>query len=147
MSTHEERNSGSEARAMRERLLRGTVNTAALAALLLIIAAFVGPAERALQAAGWGEFARAAPTASSSSQAAEGRRIVIPLPRPKRFQAAPENRESIPYAWSVDSGDVYRDSAEGAGATPAEPARSTPETRQAPSADETPTTVYGHGGW
>jgi hypothetical protein len=149
VATSEHDNSVSEPMPARERLLRGLLNTSALAALLLIVAAFVGPAEHALQLTGLTRAADAATPADS--EPAEGisklAEIAIPLPKPKRFEAAPETGESLPYAWRVDSGSVYRDSAEAASTTAAEPARSTPDAGQASTGDDEPTTVYGHGGW
>lgn len=137
--------SGGRVAAMRERLVRVVLSVAGVATLLLAVAVFVGPSG---QASGGAGPAKLLPTAAGAAkrQASDVHQIAIPLHKRKRFEAASESGQNMPYAWYVDNGDVYS-GGERPAAAPGAPG---PDVGRAPaSATDTlpPAADYGRAGW
>lgn len=133
------------------RVGRAGVKAAGAAALLLMLATLVWPLGREVRAAWSGAVQEPVTMERPMTPQPEIGQIAIPLHKRKKFEAATATRQDMPYAWHVDSGQVYSRRASAPRDAGAESGAATGPAPQSTAAQEptgeAPTTAYGHGGW
>lgn len=129
---------------------RAGAKAAGAAALLLVVVTLVWPVGREVHAAMSGSASGPVTMERPMTPQPEIGQIAIPLHKRKRFEPVTATRQDVPYAWHVDSGQVYSRRA-GVPAGSAGPRTATgPAAQSTPAQEptgEAPTTAYGHGGW
>lgn len=120
------------------------------AALLLVAATLVWPVGREVHAAWSGSERGPVTMERPMTRQPEIGQIAIPLHKRKKFEPVTATRQDMPYAWHVDSGEVYSRRAGGAAGGAASSAATGPAAQSTAAQEptgEAPTTAYGHGGW